>query len=157
MRAKSLRLYLTLCGLMGCSLPGSSFHGISQTRILEWVVMPSSRDLSDPGIKPRAPVAPALQADSLPLGQQGSLSYGSVQFSSVAQLSLTLGHLVDCSMPGFPVHHQLPSLLKLMSSESVIPSNHLILCRSRLLLSSIFSRIKVFSNELVLHIRWPKY
>ena len=49
------------------------------------------------------------------------------------------------------------SLSKLMSIESVMPSNHLILCRPLLLLPSIFSRIRVFSNELVLHIRWPKY
>ena len=48
------------------------------------------------------------------------------------------------------------SLLKLMSIESVIPSNHLILCHS-LLLPSIIPRIRVFSNESVLHIRWPKY
>ena len=49
------------------------------------------------------------------------------------------------------------SLLKLMSIESVIPSNHLILCRPLLLLSSIFPSIRVFSNVSVLCIRWPKY
>ena len=49
------------------------------------------------------------------------------------------------------------SLLKLMYIEAVMPSNHLILCRPHLLLSSIFPSIKVFSNELALHIRWPKY
>ena len=49
------------------------------------------------------------------------------------------------------------SLLKLMSFESVIPSNHLILCRPLLLLPSIFPSIRVFSNESVLHIRWPLY
>ena len=49
------------------------------------------------------------------------------------------------------------SLLKLMSIESVMPSNHLILCCSRLLLPSIFPSIRVFSNQLVLRIRWPKY
>ena len=49
------------------------------------------------------------------------------------------------------------SLLKLMSIESVIPSNHLILCRPLLLLPSDFPSIRVFSNESVLHIRWPKY
>ena len=48
------------------------------------------------------------------------------------------------------------SLLKLMSIESVMQSNHLILCPSLLLLPSIFPSIKVFSNESVLHIRWPK-
>ena len=49
------------------------------------------------------------------------------------------------------------SLLKLMSIESVMPSNHPILCRPLLLLSSIFPSIRVFSSESVLHIRWPKY
>ena len=49
------------------------------------------------------------------------------------------------------------SLLKLMSIELVMPSNHLILCRPLLLLPSIFPSIKVFSNELALYIRWPKH
>ena len=49
------------------------------------------------------------------------------------------------------------SLLKLMSIESVVPSNHLILCRHLLLLPSIFPSIRVFSSDLVLHIRWPNY
>ena len=49
------------------------------------------------------------------------------------------------------------SLPKLMSTESVMPSNHLILCHPLLLLSSIFSSIRVFSNESALRIRWPKY
>ena len=50
-----------------------------------------------------------------------------------------------------------PNLLKLMSTESVMPSNHLIFCCSLLLLSSIFPSIRVSSNKSVLHIRWPKY
>ena len=49
------------------------------------------------------------------------------------------------------------SLLKLTSIESVMPSNHLILCRPLLLLPSIFPSIRVFSNESAFHIRWPKY
>ena len=49
------------------------------------------------------------------------------------------------------------NLLKLMSTESMMPSNHLILCHSLLLLPSIFPCLRVFSNELPLHIRWPKY
>ena len=49
------------------------------------------------------------------------------------------------------------SLPKLMSIESVMPSNHLIFCRSLLLLPSIFPSIRVFSNESILHIRWPEY
>src|SRR5574340_414573 len=64
---------------------------------------------------------------------------------------------MDCSTPGLPVNDQLWSLLKLMSTESAMPSNHLILCRPLLPLPSIFPSIRVFSNESVLHIRWPKY
>ena len=64
---------------------------------------------------------------------------------------------MDCSTPGLPVHHQLPSLLKLMFIESVMPYKHLILCHSLLLPPSIFLSIRVFSNESVLHIRWSKY
>ena len=76
-------------------------------------------------------------------------------FSSVTQSCLTLGDPMDCSTPGFPVHHHSWSLLKLTSIESVMPFNHLILCRP--ILPSIFPSIQVFSNESVLHIRWPKY
>ena len=64
---------------------------------------------------------------------------------------------MDCSTPDLPVHHQHRNLLKLMSIESVMPSNHLILCCPLLLSPSIFPSIRVFSNESVLHIRWPKY
>ena len=60
-------------------------------------------------------------------------------------------------MPGLPVNHQLPEFTKLMSMESVIPSNHLILCCPFILLPSIFPNIRVFSNESALCIRWPKY
>ena len=82
--------------------------------------------------------------------------YSSVQFSSVTQLCPTLCNPMNCSTPGFPVHH-CRSLLKLMSTESVMPSNHLILCCPLLLLPSVFCSIRVFSNESILHIRWPKY
>ena len=64
---------------------------------------------------------------------------------------------MDCSTPGLPVHHQLWSLLKLISIASVMPSNHLILCHPLLFLLSFFSSIRVFSSKSVLHIRWPKY
>ena len=57
----------------------------------------------------------------------------------------------------FPSITSAQSLLKLMSIKSVMPSNHLILCHPLLLLPSIFASIKVFSNESVLPIRWPKY
>ena len=64
---------------------------------------------------------------------------------------------MDCNTPGFPAHHQLQSLLKLMSIASGLPSSHLVLCHPLLLPPSIFCSIRVFSSESVLHIRWPKY
>ena len=79
------------------------------------------------------------------------------QFSSVTQLCLTLCDSMKRSTPGLPVHHQLPEFTQLMSIELVMPSNHLILCRTLLLLPSIFPSIRVFSNESALCIRWPKY
>ena len=64
---------------------------------------------------------------------------------------------MDCSMPSFPSITSSQSLLKLMSIESVIPSNHLILCRPLLLPPSIFPSIRGFSKKSVLCIRWPNY
>ena len=78
------------------------------------------------------------------------------QFSSVAQSCLTLCDPMDCSTPGFPVHHQLLELTQTYVM-SVMPSNHLILCRPLLFLPSIFPSIRLFSNESNLRIRWPKY
>ena len=82
-----------------------------------------------------------------------------IQFSSVESLSC-----VWLFATPWPAAHQASlsfttsrSLLKLMSIESVMPSNHLILCRPLLLPPSIFPSIRVLSNESVLHIRWPKY
>ena len=63
---------------------------------------------------------------------------------------------MNCSTPGLPVHHQLPEFTQTMSMESVMPSNHVILCHPLLLLPSIFPMIRVFSNESALSIRWPK-
>ena len=60
-------------------------------------------------------------------------------------------------MPDLPVHHHSQSSPKPMSTESVMPSNHLILCCPLLLLPSVFPRIRIFSSEPALHIRWPKY
>ena len=100
---------------------------------------------------------PTVSIVNFPLNFYFMWGLASVQFSSVAQSCPTLCDPMDCSTPGFPVHHQLPELLKLMSIESVMPSNHLILCHPLLLLPSIFSSIRVFSNELALHIRWAKF
>ena len=94
-----------------------------------------------------------LSQGSLPSSGQGS---GSGQFSSVAQSCLTLRpHGLQHARPPLSIINSW-SLLKLMSIESVLPSNHPILCHL-LLLPSLFPSIRVFSNESVLHIRWPKY
>ena len=73
---------------------------------------------------------------------------------SVAQSGLTLCNPLDCGRPGFPVLHYL---LKLMSLELMMPTNHLILCLPLLLLPSIFLSINIFSNESALCIRWSMY
>ena len=61
------------------------------------------------------------------------------------------------SMPDLPVYHQLPEITQTHPIESVMPSNHLILCRPLLLLPPIPPKIKVLSNQSTLHMRWPKY
>ena len=75
-----------------------------------------------------------------------------VHFSLVAQLCLTLCDPMRCSTPGLP--HSPPKPLYI---ESMMPFNHLILCRPLILLPPIFPSIRVFSNESALRIRWPKY
>ena len=83
---------------------------------------------------------------------------GGAQFSSVAQSCLILCYPMDCSRPFFFLSiTNSRSLLKLRSIKSVMPFHHLILCHPLLFLPSIFPSIWVFSNESVLHIRWPKY
>ena len=79
------------------------------------------------------------------------------QFSSVTQLCLTLWDSRTAAHQASLSITNSWSLLKLMSNESVMPSNHLILCCSFLLLHSIFSSIRAFSKESLLCIRWPKY
>ena len=138
--AKTLQSCLTLCDPMDCSLSGSPVHGIFQAWILEWVAISFSRGSSQP--KDRTGVS--------------YISY--IQFSSVQSLS----HVRLFATPWTAAHQaslsitNSQSLLKLMSIESVMPSNHLILCRP-LLPPSIFPSIRVVSNESVLHIRWPQY
>ena len=81
----------------------------------------------------------------------------SVQFTSVTQLCPTICDPMDCSTPGLPVHHQLPELAQThihRVSDGIQPSH---LLHPLLLLPSIFPSTRVFSNESVLHIRWPKY
>ena len=77
--------------------------------------------------------------------------------SSVTQSSLTLCDPMNCSTPGLPVITISQNSLRLMSIEFMMPSSHLILDGPFLLLPPILPSIKVFSNELTLRMRWPKY
>ena len=79
------------------------------------------------------------------------------QFSSVTRSYPNLWDPVDCSTPGFLSITNSQSLLKLISIKLMMPSNHLTLCHPLLLLPSILPSIRVFLNESILHIRWPKY
>ena len=84
-------------------------------------------------------------------------SYHILSVSSVTQSCLAHCDSMDCSMPGSLSITNSQSLLKLMSFESVMPSNHLILCCPLLPLPSVFPSIKVFSKESALCLRWPEY
>ena len=82
---------------------------------------------------------------------------GSVQFISVVQSRPTVCNPTDCSKPGFPLHHQLLEYAQIhvhWVSDAIQPSHP---CHPLLLLPSIFPSIRIFSNELTLYIRWPKY
>ena len=86
-------------------------------------------------------------------------SFSSLHFSCSV---MSLCDLMDCSTPGFFVLHYLPEFAlslspRLMSIESVMLSNHVILCCPLLLLPSVFPSSRVFSTESALFIRWPKY
>ena len=83
--------------------------------------------------------------------------YALIQFSSVAQSCPTLCEPMDCKHLGSLSITNTQSLLKLMSIELVMPSNHLIFRHSLLLLPSIFPSIRIFSNQSFLHIKWLKY
>ena len=89
---------------------------------------------------------------------QDNFEEGTLQFSSVQLLScVQLCDPMDCSIQASLSITNSQSPSKPMSIESVMPSNHLILCHLLLLLPSIFPTIRVFSGESALHIRWPKY
>ena len=79
-----------------------------------------------------------------------------IQFISVTQSCPTLCDPMNSSMPGLPVHHQLPEFTQIHIHQSVMPSSHLILCHTLLLLPPIPPSIRVFSNESTLRMRWPK-
>ena len=116
---------------------------------------PPPEDLSNPGIEPASPALASGFFTTEPPGKPRT----SVQLSSVQSLS----HVRLFATPWTAARQASLSITsswslpKLMSIESVMPSNHLILSHPLLLLPSIFPSIRVFSNESTLHIRWPKY
>ena len=104
----------------------------------------------------------SLESITLPQGYHFSSSPRSV--SSVTRSCLTLCYPMDCRTPSLPFHHQASlsitnsqSLLRLVSIESVMPSNHLILCCPFHLPPTVFPSIRVFSNEAFLRMRWQNY
>ena len=151
-----LQSNLTLCDTMDCSPPVSSTPGILQEGYWNGFLWPPS-DLFDTGIESASPTPPAL-VDRI-LATSTTWETLILIFSSVQSLS----HVLHFATPwtaasqAFLSITNSRSLLKLMSIELVMPFNHLTLRRPLLLLPSIFPSIRVFSNESVLHIRWPKY
>ena len=137
-----------------CNSSGSSVHSISQARILEWVAISSSR-----GPFPTSDQTKVSWIAGSLLLCRWILHRLSKQFSSVLSFSCvrlsviawTAARQASLSITNFR------NFLKFMSIKLVMPSNHLILCCPLLLLPSVFPSIRVFSNESVLHIRWPEY
>ena len=141
---------------MGCSLLGSSVHGILQARILGWVTIPFSRGSSRP--RDQSLVSCIGSQVLHCLSHQGSQGRLDQSFSSVQSLScvpLFATPWTAACQASLPITNSW-SLLKLMSIELVMLSNHLILCHPLLCLRSIFPSIRVFSNESALRIRWSK-
>ena len=112
----------------------------------------------EPSQSPQYLVSWPSEAQILDVSSQKEFSERqSDRFSSVTRSCPTFCNPKDCSKPPSLSVINSWSLLKLMSTESEMPSNHLIFCHPLLLLPSIFSSIRVFSNESLLCIRWPNY
>ena len=109
-----------------------------------------------PARAPLQPEGPDAHPSTLVSNLGSNLNLISVPFSSIAKLCPTLCDPMSSSTPALPVRYSSRSLLRLMSIESVMPSNHLILCHPLLLPPSIFPSIRVFSSESLLCITWPK-
>ena len=128
---------------MGCGPPGSSIHGILQARILKWVAISFSRGSSWPRDQTR--LSCIFCIGRWVLYHQSHLGSPHCYFSSIQSLShvrLFATHGLGCKAYQTPLSFTISqSLCKLLSIESEIPSNHLILCRPLLLLPSIFPSI----------------
>ena len=154
MCAKSFQLCPIPCDPMNCSPPGSSVCGILQSRILEWVAMPSSRGSSPPRDQTHVSCISCIVGRFFTREAQSVHQFSSVQSLSRVQLFAT--PWIAARQASLSITSSR-SLLKLMPIESVMPSSHLILCRPLLLLPPIPPSIRVFSNESTLCLRWPEY
>ena len=134
---------------MDCSLPGFSVHGILQARTLEWVAISFSNAWKWK-VKVKSFSCVWLLVTPWTAAYQAPPSMGFSRQENWSRVPLPSPQASLCITNS-------QSLLKLMSIESVMPSNHLILCLPLFLPPSIFPSIRVFSNESALHIRWPKY
>ena len=149
---------MILCDPTDCSLPGSSVHGISQARILEWVAISFSRGSSWPRDQTRGSCIG--RRTLLPLSHQGRVKCSEVKEDccySVAQLCRTLCNPMDCSTPGLPVIHHLLELAQThvqWVSDAFQSSCPLLFLTPR---AFNLSQLRVFSNESACRIRWPKY
>ena len=134
----------------------AAIYGVTQSWTqLKWLSSSSSSSSKDLGTRELAQDCQARRRWGLEFRVSDVFGQRDC-YRSVAQSCLTLCNPMDCSIPGFPVLTISQSLLKLMSIESMMPSNHLILCHP-LLLPSVFPRIRIFSRGLALCIRWLKY
>ena len=155
MHTQSLQLCLTLCDPMDYSPPGSSVHGIFQARILEWPAMPSSRGSSLPRDRTRVSCI-SYTADGFFTAEPPEKPHNFCQVQSLSCVWLFATPWTAARQASLSITNSW-STPKPMSIESVMPSNHLILCHPLLVTTSIFPSIRVFSNESALPIRWPKY
>ena len=130
---------------LDCSPPGSSVHGIFQGEYWNGLPFPVPKDLPDPGIKPKSLMSPALASRFFTIAPPGTPNNNN-QFSSVQSLSHVQLFATPWTASGqasLSITNS-QSLLKLMCIKSVIPSNHLILCRPLLLPPSIPPSISIF-------------
>ena len=122
------QLCLTLWGPMDCSPPGSYVHGISQARILEWVAVSFYRGSSEPRDWAHVFCISCIGRQILYHCATWEAQILYTVLCLVAQLCLTLCNPMDCSTPGFPVHHQLPEFTQThvhWVSEAIQPSHPL--------------------------------
>ena len=177
---KTLQSCPALCDAVDGSPPGSAVPGILQARTLVWVAISFSnawkwkvkvKSLSCVWLILATPWTAVYQDppstgfsrqeywSGVPLPSPGLflvLVFSNSSLQSLSHVWLFVTPWITACQASLSITNSR-SLPKLMSIESVMPSNHLILCRPLLLLPSIFPSIKVFSNESVLCIRWPQY